>query len=195
MNRRVNTEWLCPLLCSLMLALSACGEPAAESCPVTFTACGGDLTGVWRKVKACVPMKEVTCAEATITWEQDAFETISFSSNLSYSYSQSGESKYRVTYPAQCLQAFTSCEQLSGSPGALTVVCSGDISVSCTCHVTGAGTVEGGGSYSLAGDDVVLQPTGSQTMDTNAYCVAGDSLYMQSVNFGPASAVRYERQQ
>jgi len=161
-----------------LLMTAGCGDDALGpvTCPVQFTACGGEVVGVWRVVEDCVPFTNASCSDAPLIVDQRTFITYTFNSDGSFSRTESGETKYHFTEPSRCHSWATSCDQLSTMSGKLRATCSGDAAVECRCDVTLSAQDSRTGTYSVAGNTIsVKATTGDFDFD---YCVQGTRLLL-----------------
>lgn len=176
---------ICGVLGSIAIS-GAAGSEGVPSCSddvvFGFTACGGDLTGTWKLVGWCTGTEVPTgsgfdagCSGATVSTIATPTETITFSSDGTYSSGQFTLASTRTeTIPTRCLA--TSCD-----PGDLAINTGGTMGA--TCSISGSNCVCSGeqtstavaqtGTYTISGTTVT-------TNDGNAhlYCVRGALLEM-----------------
>jgi len=181
--------------CLLVLAMSAgalvfgCGGKSAQvpsECGRS-SPCGGDLTGTWKVIGACVNTSAIaadvraSCAQETITINTvDGSGSITFGSDMTYANANIVEhNSLSSTEPASCLSGRTCAEQAASlqTPVA-TASCTG--TSSCTCSVNSTTDYFGSsGSYTISGVGLLgIASNGGGNLDSISYCVDGDVLHL-----------------
>lgn len=151
----------------------------------SFTACGGDPTGVWQVADACLNSAGESpfgdqCPDGTVDADITADGTLTIADGrYTWDLTLSGNAVLGV--PADCVgplsgNTATSCADFEGTDSGLT--CTGTITTSCTCtkpldptteNSSGALEIQGSQAIGTPDDD----PTGGSASD---FCVQGNTL-------------------
>jgi hypothetical protein len=152
----------------------------------SFTACGGDPSGVWHVADACLnvdggdgPFGD-KCPDGTVDADITASGTLTIADGrYTWDLTLSGNALLEV--PADCVgplsgNAATSCSDFDDSDAGLT--CTGSITTSCSCNKpldpkteNSSGTLEVKGSQAIGTPDD--DPTSANASD---FCVQGNTL-------------------
>ncbi|HVZ71071.1 MAG TPA: hypothetical protein VHJ20_01740 [Polyangia bacterium] len=181
---------------------------AAPDC--SFTKCGGTLDGTYKVTGACIGgiTDSFTQACAAITASADVSVTGGITLNTDGTYMSDFNAtmaKINVTYPASCLPAGATCDDLSSSFGqnndpGTTASCTAASGGGCTCTITEVNNnpdpPESGTWSSMPDGTYTSMKTGDTTPgDFNAYCVSGSTLKVASTDSdGKTSVIILQKQ-
>jgi hypothetical protein len=163
----------------------------------TVEPCGGNLTGTWTFTAECInsvalqPEAQQICATASIgSVTANATGTVSFNSDLTYSFSENSTGLISWSIPSSCTGGMTCAAYgayVQAGINTGTFICTG--TTTCSCTQTAVANVVDSGTYSLSGNNIVLTSASGGTTMTGAYCVQGGTLHLVTVdttmNMGP----------
>jgi len=152
-----------------------------------FSACGGDVVGVWTITSVCAeasgPLID-TCPNATATLELTLTGTATFNTDGTRETAFTGKSKITYTLDAACLDTVTmgmppaTCDALdkdadpSMNNGPTT--CTGDPAVGCTCVEDNPENTETKtGTYTIEGNTMTSTDDGDGTVTSTDFCISG----------------------
>jgi hypothetical protein len=185
-----SRSWLLvPTFAGLALAGAGCGG-GGGSCGVT--PCGGNPTGTWLGVSACLDKATLnmefltqfmgSCPAASlgsVTMLPNGL--IALAADMTFTGTLTLSSSFDLVLPLSCTNGAT-CAQLTqtlqstvGTDGILSVTCAG--STSCTCTVLqDIDVVNDTGTWSTSG--TTLSFVGASSSNSGAYCVQGSTLHL-----------------
>jgi len=186
-------------LCVAFALLLACDgsstkKPFSESCPV-FSPCGGNLVGSWTIKSMCTDFSKDTslsCEGLTVSSSLQPSGTLTFASDGSYVSQGSVSGSMSTTYPASCMTNLgVSCSSLNSANNpakGFSISCGDSTTGDCVCNETlvNKPTSEQG-TYAVSGPALSLVVNG-KAQDPSQYCVAGDTLTLQSLASSGATA-------
>ncbi|HTQ02759.1 MAG TPA: hypothetical protein VMI54_02840 [Polyangiaceae bacterium] len=199
------------------------GDPVSVmigNCP-DFSPCGGDVVGTWKMSSLCgasdtsnagsggmagVP----SCATDGTTESANSDVVITFGSDGSYSAKGTITISLDFTFDDTCamasfgVDAATTCAVLAAAGGS--AMTGGSLSCApkdadCSCHFTSdPSETDDEGTYTISGDEVTLNyvetdsdGTTTPYMETDPYCVDGDTLTTDSANMGNGGLLTLKR--
>ncbi|HJZ86543.1 MAG TPA: hypothetical protein VKN99_15285 [Polyangia bacterium] len=172
------------LLAFLASASAAgCGGSGANC---SFMACGGSPVGDWRVAAACgtTTMGISGCSGASASAQFDsASGTVSFHADMTYQVNLTTSGSFYATIPGSCVPGLTSCDQLAQAlhgNGISSVGCSGSASSTCSCSGKVSASAMEGGTWTVNGNQLTTQATGSSGSSTSTFCQQASSLKLQT---------------
>jgi hypothetical protein len=179
------------------------GDAAVDggSCP--FTACGGDIVGIWHFASSCGSVSTSSCPPplSIVIEHETAQATYTFRSDGTFMNALSGDFSETVRYPLACLPSVTdggttqtcadyqnavqaSIAQADAGSFGETFTCSMDVNQTCLCDeaFTNIPPQTATGSYAVSGDQVIVTASVDGGVgDAGApasvpYCVSGNTL-------------------
>jgi hypothetical protein len=160
----------------------------AGSCE-NFVACGGDVTGTWNLVGACVDTGVDNtggeCPEQTIDAQIDITGDIIIAADGTFTSELTTSGTVSFSLPASCLEAFAgspdfTCDSLGDEGDAETqpTVCTGDpADTGCTCSQEQAiETDQGTGTWETDGNTFSTTDDDSTEPEVWEYCVKGNTV-------------------
>jgi hypothetical protein len=164
----------------------------AECSDLSFSACGGSLTGTWKVVDVCLnqtidanPFASVpACQSSVFSANIDYQGTIDFGSNGSYRFNVTiGTSSVKMEFSDACLKAATGaagsdiCTTIGQSMGSCTYA-----SGVCKCEEVmdeTADTDTDTGTYQTSGSTLTITSAGDSESSAMRYCVQGSRATME----------------
>ena len=139
----------------------------------SFTACGGDPTGVWRIADSCltadIDVSEAggaDCEGLSVSTDIDYTGTITIDAGGTYTTDMDVGIDFSATYPKSCLGA-TDCGQLG--PDAQ------DTGSACVVSMSETDTAQDSGTWSVDGTIMSLSSDGDGPSEAE-YCVSGNRM-------------------
>jgi hypothetical protein len=165
-------------------------EPAeCRPDPTDFTACGGDITGQWRRAVICFAdgledlRERLMCPELEQEFSYHDRMLIDFKSSGNYSAARKSDALQEVTVPKSCISESADCSELGdddtdNSDGDLvTIRSSGDNCVmKAEYHAADSAT----GTWEISGSQLTL--TDADGPNTSEFCVRGNTFTVKSVD-------------
>jgi hypothetical protein len=207
------------LLASLCVFVVACGGGNSSSgdsggsnipstCPTTFSACGGSVVGTWNVAKVCnisglaatyLSAMYSACPTATVdTSQTQATGTVDYSANGNFSQTVTAAGPISIGWPSAC-PGGTTCPALAAlllNEGVANAACTTSTS-GCDCTGTVSFPLNLSGTYTTASNTVTMtatSETGTNSVETDQYCVNGNTLainYATSSDAGAAPTISY----
>jgi hypothetical protein len=188
--------WVATLLClspGVATTLLGCGGNAgpAPAC-MPFAACGGDLKGTWNVARSCPTAAGLQAAEDTLklcpagTASVDELD-VSGTTTLDGQGAVKSDMVLGLTVsqiiPASCLNAGVTCPSvalaLKSQSGVTSATCTA-ANGGCNCSMTASIRQRKEASYVVSGTNITTTDPSDGTMETDAYCVEGNVLRIQS---------------
>lgn len=175
---------------ALILAISSlgCGESGSDDggknivppqgCG-TINPCGGDLTGTWKVLGGC---SDALFSNGLLACPPNTPEelvglgyagTVTFNSNMTYTanFVWTGGESYAI--PSSCMPGGVTCAEVNP-------LCSGGSSCTCSAGAAGASIIEGSGSYSIDGNQLIVSMEPNSSIAGIDYCVQGAFLHLET---------------
>jgi hypothetical protein len=178
------------------------GDAAAGDDCGTVSACGGDIVGTWTIVAACSSgsTSETGCPGLSSHLNSlTGRGTIAFNADMTYSASLDISESLTIVFPAACVPASASCDDLAQSliTSTQAATVSGGCSPSnhgCACSVDlQVRPNDSMGTYSVSGSALTTTPssTGADiSILGDGFCVRGSTLHL--ISGGDATTPRSE---
>jgi len=151
----------------------------------SFTACGGDPTGVWQVASACITGEGIDgpfgeqCAEGTVDVDVAVDGTLTVADGR-YTWNMTIQGNIAINIPASCVDTLsggeaTSCADFAGDDGDTT--CAGSLTEGCVCTEPGEKeTQDSTGTLEVTGNTFVGTEDGEEPGKPSEFCVKGNSL-------------------
>jgi hypothetical protein len=150
----------------------------------SFTACGGDPTGVWKVADACIsgdgagPFGD-QCPDGTFDINLNAGGSLTIE-NGRYTWDLTLSGSASIDIPADCIDAIgggqiKACTDFEDSGSGWT--CSGGLTTKCSCDVPiDSSTETSSGTLEVKGTQAIGTPDGDTAGTPSDFCVSGNTL-------------------
>ena len=155
-----------------------------EDVDCSFTACGGDPSGVWQVATACISGEGESpfgdnCAEGTVDVALNADGTLTVADGR-YTWDLKVKGDVTFNIPPSCVDPLsggtaTSCDDFAGDSGDTT--CSGSLDAGCACTQAGDEDTETStGTLEVVGNQVIGTEDGEEPGTPSDFCVKGNTM-------------------
>ena len=183
---------------------SGTGGSSVAACTGTFKACGGDPTGTWDIVSACIEGNLVSAFNAAIAVDYPSCASIFSAFNVTvlsgsatyssgnYTYNSINGAAETVVYTPACVSAIqsttltasvcSSLEQDLNSETGATATCT--YASNCTCHSVISNVDTSSGTYTIGGSSIT-----EDSGQSYEFCVSGNTMSQRQQIEGSAYGI------
>lgn len=175
-------------------AFMACGDDAPTgpgggsftalggSCEgVSFTPCGGDVTGTWTFDAMCFDMGDTMfaddCPEATFDIDITGGGTVTFNGDNTHTATGNTVATITTNYPKSCLPESMTCAMFGQFMGEAT-----DRGDYCEITMVQSNANDDAGTWSADGNTLTVEIEGDDEPVTMEYCVNGNTLMFRQLD-------------